>query len=95
MVLVTMGPEGAVCHGPAGVFAAPAPRVAVADTVGAGDVFIGGVLAMLAARGRLGPGFAQTSRTDGEAALAFACAVAADSCSRPGCDPPRRDAAAG
>ena len=26
------------------------------------------------------------------AALSFACAVAADSCTRPGCDPPRRRA---
>jgi fructokinase len=49
---------------------------------------------VLAARGLLGQSLKQATRADLGAALAFACAVAADSCTRPGCDPPRRDAAA-
>lgn len=66
--------------------------VEIVDTVGAGDTFIGGFLAVLAARSRLGPGLDEASPDDIQAALAFACAVAADSCTRPGCDPPRRTA---
>ncbi len=90
LVLVTRGAEGAVAFGPEGTIASAAPLVRVADTVGAGDCFIGGFLAVLAARGRLGRGFSEASGEDLREALAFACAVAADSCTRPGCDPPRR-----
>ncbi len=92
LVLVTQGRDGAMCYGPEGVLAAAAPPVAVTDTVGAGDTFVGGFLAVLAARGRLGTGFTEATGGDLQAALAFACAVAADSCTRPGCDPPRRTA---
>lgn len=92
LVLVTQGPDGAVCYGPEAPPTASAPSVVIADTVGAGDTFIGGFLAVLAARGRLGVGFADVTRGDLQSALAFACAVAADACTRPGCDPPRRNA---
>ncbi|HEV7257611.1 MAG TPA: PfkB family carbohydrate kinase [Bosea sp. (in: a-proteobacteria)] len=92
LVLITQGPDGAVCHALDGPLAAVAPPVSVVDTVGAGDTFIGGFLAVLSARARLGTGFAGADRGDLQAALAFACAVAADSCTRPGCDPPRRTA---
>ncbi|PTM40127.1 PfkB family carbohydrate kinase [Bosea sp. 124] len=92
LVLVTQGPDGAICYGPKEALAAAAPPVTVVDTVGAGDTFIGGFLAVLAARGRLGRGFTDALRDDLQAALAFACAVAADTCTRPGCDPPRRTA---
>lgn len=90
LVLVTKGPDGAVCFGPGDPVTAAAQPVVVADTVGAGDTFIGGFLAVLAARGRLGAGFKTVMHDDIQAALAFACAVAADSCARAGCDPPRR-----
>lgn len=92
LVLVTKGPDGAVCFGPGDPVVAIAHPVVVADTVGAGDTFIGGFLAVLAARARLGPGFTEATSNDLQAALAFACDVAADSCTRPGCDPPRRPA---
>ena len=91
-VLVTRGAQGASYHGADGLFESVAPSVAVADTVGAGDTFIGGVLAVLARRGLLGQNLALATRVDLQAALAFACEVAADSCMRPGCDPPRRSA---
>jgi fructokinase len=90
LVLVTRGSEGAIGYGAEEPLVAAAPPAAVADTIGAGDCFIGGFLAVLAARGRLGRGFSEASREDLRDALAFACAVAADSCTRPGCDPPRR-----
>jgi fructokinase len=89
-VLITRGGDGAIGFSAGETLDATAPPVGVADTVGAGDCFIGGFLAVLAARGRLGQGFHEASRDDLTAALAFACAVAADSCTRPGCDPPRR-----
>lgn len=92
LVLVTKGPDGAICYSAGDPVTAIARPVVVADTVGAGDTFIGGFLAVLAARGRLGTGFPDATRDDLQAALAFACAVAADSCTRPGCDPPRRAA---
>lgn len=92
LVLITRGCEGASCHGRNGVITAAAPSVVVADTVGAGDTFIGGFLAVLAARGLLGRRLAKATQPDLSAALAFACKAAADSCTRPGCDPPRRDA---
>lgn len=92
LVLVTQGPDGAVCYGRDTALTASALPVIVADTVGAGDTFIGGFLAVLAARGRLGAGFAAATQDDLQAALVFACAVAADGCTRPGCDPPRRTA---
>ncbi|MBX9907914.1 MAG: hypothetical protein K2Z25_04300 [Beijerinckiaceae bacterium] len=90
LALVTRGRDGASVHGDGEMVSAPAPGVTVSDTVGAGDCFIGGFLAVLGARGRLGPGLGMAAKDDIAAALAFACAVAADSCTRPGCDPPRR-----
>jgi len=95
LVLITRGGEGASCHGRNGVISASVPPVVVADTVGAGDTFVGGFLAVLAARDRLGKSLAQATRSDLTAALGFACEAAADSCTRPGCDPPRRDARQG
>ncbi len=92
IVLLTRGPDGANAHVEGEVATAAAPPVAVSDTVGAGDTFTGGFLALMAARGRLGSGLAGATKIDLGAALAFACAVAADSCTRPGCDPPRRSA---
>ncbi len=91
-VLVTRGPHGASAHGDGEALSARAPVVAVSDTVGAGDSFVGGFLAVLAARNLLGEKFDAATPADIAAALAFACEVAADSCTRPGCDPPRRDA---
>lgn len=93
VVLVTRGGEGASCHFGSGTLMAAVPPVVVSDTVGAGDTFIGGFLAVLSARNLLGPRSALARLGELQAALAFACEVAADSCSRPGCDPPRRRAA--
>ena len=92
LVLVTRGPDGATAFSPEKATTASPPAVAVSDTVGAGDTFIAGFLAVLAARGRLGPKLGAATPAEIGAALAFACAVAAESCTRPGCDPPRRNA---
>lgn len=76
ITLLTRGAQGATVVTADGETDVPAPRVAVVDTIGAGDAFAGAFLA------RRGEGVAQ--------AAAFAAEVAADTCSRPGADPPRR-----
>ena len=95
LVAVTLGGAGvlAVRRTADGVASTTVPgfQVTVADTVGAGDSFDGGLLTRLAELG-------VTSRaalghlSEGELteALRFAVAVAALNCSRPGADPPSR-----
>lgn len=69
----------------------PGFAVAVADTVGAGDSFSAGLLAALAERAALlREALATLPATELTAALRFAAAVAALTCTRPGADPPRR-----
>lgn len=85
LVLLTLGAEGAVAFGPFGARAAPAPRIAVVDTIGAGDTFSGAWLARWLELGRpLGDGDAVQEATR------FACRAAALSCTRPGAAPPTR-----
>jgi len=74
-VLVTLGERGVVAVTDAGVQHFPALRVQAVDSTGAGDTFIGGFSAALAA-GR--------TVTD---AIAFAQAAAAISVTRPGAQP--------
>ncbi|MGB9378441.1 MAG: carbohydrate kinase, partial [Mycobacteriales bacterium] len=84
-VVVTRGSSGAVGFGPAGMIELPGRPVAVADTVGAGDAFMAGLLAALDAGGNL-----ERHRLAGldaaslEAAIDFAQAVAAATCQRVG-----------
>ena len=89
VVFVTEGAEGA--HG----FTArhqsfvPARKVAVADTVGAGDTFNAGILAALHRAGLLTKAaLAELSRDDVTAALTLGCAAAAVTVSRAGANPP-------
>ena len=64
-----------------------APRIEVADTIGAGDAFGGGFLAWWR---REGLGAADLERADAVVeATRFACLVAARTCERPGASPPR------
>jgi fructokinase len=91
IVLLTRGAEGATIYGRSGNVSIAAFPVKVADTVGAGDATMGGLLAALDDRRLL-----TRERLDGigEPVLAevlkFALAVAAITCSRVGADPPRR-----
>ena len=91
IVVITRGSEGATIFGRRGTVSRPAIRVKVADTVGAGDAMMGGLLAALHDRNLL-----DAARLDdvGERELAdvldFALAVSAITCSRIGADPPRR-----
>ena len=88
VALVTRGGDGATVHGAFGSLEVDVPRVAVADTIGAGDTFSAGWLAWWTER-RLGRG-ALGDRDAVAAATAFACRAAAITCSRAGADPPWR-----
>ena len=67
-------------------------RVPVADTVGAGDSFCGGVLTQLWERGIHTPGaLATVALAEWREIVAFAIRVAGITVQRVGADPPRRD----
>jgi fructokinase len=90
-VVVTRGGEGATFHGTAATIDVAAPRVVVADTVGAGDSFLAALLTALAEGSGLDrAGLAHIERGAAEAAMRFAAAAAATTCSRRGADLPRR-----
>lgn len=76
--LYTRGAGGASLHRPDGVWHQAAPRIAVADTVGAGDASIGGLLYSLMHRPDAGP----------QDHLRFAVASGAAACLAPGAAPP-------
>ena len=94
MVVVTRGADGpwGVCH--AGEAKVPAPRVEVADTVGAGDSFMAALLSGLVDRGLDGAQNRKDLRelpAEGLAELlAHAARAAAVTVSRPGANPPTR-----
>jgi fructokinase len=89
LVVVTLGPDGAVALGPdRRAVHRDAPPVDVVDTVGAGDAFSAGLLAALSEQGALGRGKAGLAGVDLPAVLDRATLVAALTCARPGADPP-------
>lgn len=94
LVVVTRGGDGAVAVGAAaGPVSRPGLPVTVADTVGAGDSFMGALLAALARRRLLGADRRAALRAmtadDVVLLLDQAIEVSAVTCSRPGADPPR------
>ncbi|MBQ0946109.1 carbohydrate kinase [Ideonella sp. 4Y16] len=90
-VVVTRGGEGALAWTGAGELQAAPVRVAVVDTVGAGDTFQAAMLTALAERGALSPaGLRSLDASGWQATLDFAARAAAITCSRRGADLPRR-----
>ncbi|MEM9012768.1 MAG: carbohydrate kinase [Pseudomonadota bacterium] len=90
LVVVTDGEAGATAYGGAGTVAAPAERVKVVDTVGAGDAFMAALIAGLA-RAKLTDRAALSSGAAAlPALLAAASTAAALTCTRRGADLPRR-----
>lgn len=92
LVVLTRGGAGVTAwHKRAGRIEMPAARVAVADTVGAGDTFLAALLVALQEGGWIDR---EALATMDEAALTgaldFAARCAAITCSRPGADPPWR-----
>ncbi|ACQ79359.1 Fructokinase [Beutenbergia cavernae DSM 12333] len=95
VVVVTLGAAGSFAVAADGGEAeAPAPTVTVADTVGAGDSFMGGLIDGLWSAGLLGaqhrPGLAALEPSALRVLLDAAARIAAITVSRPGADPPTR-----
>lgn len=86
--VLTLGPEGAVAFWGEEEVRVPGERVAVADTVGAGDNFSAGLLALLLRQG-YGPGNLETLSLEGlKHLLEGASALAALACTARGAHPP-------
>jgi fructokinase len=92
LVVVTAGAGGATAIRRDGSGRSrQASETNVVDTVGAGDAFMGALLAWLGVAGRLNPGGpAGLDDAQLDALLDTANAAAALTCGRPGADPPRR-----
>ena len=90
LVVVTRGAAGALALFAGGEIEAPAPSVAVRDTIGAGDTFMAALLADMLRDGALGPGAGGFAAAQVAGWLAFATSAASLCCTRDGCDPPRR-----
>ncbi|WP_026379239.1 carbohydrate kinase family protein [Afifella pfennigii] len=91
LVVVTRGAEGAEAYGGFGRIAAAAPKVDVADSVGAGDAFMAALIAGLAERGvRCRAALAKMGAEEVLELTAFAAAAGAATCGRRGADLPRR-----
>jgi len=89
--LLTRGADGAAGYTASGVRAfVPTPRVAVADTVGAGDTFLAAGLSFLHKNGLLTSRAALSGmdETTLRACLEYSARAAAINCSRPGANPP-------
>ena len=95
IAVVTRGPEGALAVTSSGLrLEVPSVPSVVADTVGAGDSFMGGLIDGLWSEGLLGAENREALHNISEEALrrvlAHAIAIAAITVSRPGANPPTR-----
>jgi fructokinase len=87
LAVITLGSEGCIWRLDDKAGNASAPAVEVVDTTGAGDAFVGALLADLYARSvRKGP-LGTLSQTEVAGAMHFACAAAAVSCTQAGAMP--------
>jgi len=89
LVVVTLGERGAYAAMRGTYVNVQAPKVAVVDTIGAGDAFGAALLTWLYDRGQLHPDF-ELNQAELRSALEFACLAASITCSREGADPPSR-----
>ncbi len=91
LVCITEGARGVTGYTATGARHAAASRVAVVDTVGAGDTFNAGLLAGLHDHDALRPGLPDLDDATLDAALSLGARAAAITVSRAGANPPRRD----
>lgn len=95
VVVATRGADGADALAASGNLHVPSPLTVVADTIGAGDSFMAGLLAALSDRNLLGGDRRTALQAIPSADLGFvvdfAIRCAAITVSRPGADPPTRD----
>jgi fructokinase len=91
LVVVTRGIDGAVAwHKTAGKIEVAAPKVTVADSIGAGDSFQAALLVALHKQERLHrQPLGDIGADELRRALSFAANCAGFTCTRPGADPPR------
>jgi fructokinase len=91
LVALTRGGDGVTGYTAQGVLQVASRPVEVVDTIGAGDSFNAGLLGALHDAGMLTKAaLGHLSRDEWYAALSYAAAVAAITCSRAGADPPWR-----
>ncbi len=91
LVLITRGGDGVLAYSKAGKTQAPAVKVKLVDTIGAGDTFQGGMLVALSEAGLLKKDrLAAITLEQMDAALAFATKAASITVSRAGANPPWR-----
>jgi fructokinase len=90
LVVITRGNDGAIAwHAKAGQIEVEAPKIVVADTIGAGDSFQAALLFALHKQGRLPrQQLKDISNDELRRALSFAANCAGLTCTRPGADPP-------
>lgn len=90
LVVITRGNNGAIAwHARAGQIEVAAPKVEVADTIGAGDSFQAALLFALYKQGRIArPRLKDIGADELRRALSFAANCAGLTCTRPGADPP-------
>lgn len=89
LIIITRGAQGAVALFGSSQVEIAAPQITVCDSIGAGDTFMGALLAIMANDNHLGtwqnPDEAQVVHW-----LTFATQAASFCCTRPGADPPTR-----
>ena len=89
LVAITKGGEGCLVFSKSFAFELTAPKVTVADTVGAGDTFTAGLLTHLQRNGQLTKkAIAAMTEAQARAAAEFAMKCAAVTVSRAGANPP-------
>lgn len=90
LVVITRGSNGAIgWHARAGQIEVQAPKVEVADTIGAGDSFQAALLFALYKQSRIArPRLQDIGADELRHALSFAADCAGLTCTRPGADPP-------
>ena len=93
LVVLTRGGAGSVAFFGGHTLPMPAPLITVADTVGAGDSFMAGLLAAMYEEGALGRRAATAAPNEAQVArwLQFATTASAITCTRKGANPPTRD----
>lgn len=91
LIVLTAGADGAAAFVDGQMLRRAAPRVPVADTVGAGDAFTAGLLHHLHRAGSLGGRLDRLTLAAVAPALDYAATVAALTCTRAGADPPTAD----
>lgn len=90
LIVITRGNNGAIAwHARAGQIEVAAPKVEVADTIGAGDSFQASLLFALYKQGCIArPRLKDIGADELRNALSFAANCAGLTCTRPGADPP-------